>query len=185
MPPTAASRNRLPNQSKKDPDSPNLNTATRPNTCHTGQLTIVEDHQEVKDSLEGRKFLEKLLLLCPPGEPPTHVSLVTCLHQISAIPGVQKTVLNAIRHLSCCFLIGWNWGNTNQPSSKRCPWHSNQWNQLRYSPPTNRHKWQNQHPHQRSYISDNQETNPSNHCQPTESFIKHKCVSLNQPASSC
>ena len=58
---------------------------------------IVEDLQEIKDPLEGRKYLEKHSLLCPPGEPPTHISLATCLHQISGLAGVQKPVINAIR----------------------------------------------------------------------------------------
>ena len=63
----------------------------------------MEDHQDVKDSLEGRKYLEKHSLLCPPGEPPTHQSLSTCLHQISALAGVPKQSVNAIR--SVAFLL--------------------------------------------------------------------------------
>jgi hypothetical protein len=42
-------------------------------------------------------------LLCPPGEPPTHQSLSTCLHQISALAGVPKQTVNAIR--SVAFLL--------------------------------------------------------------------------------
>jgi hypothetical protein len=63
----------------------------------------MEDYQDVKDSLEGRKYLEKHSLLCPPGEPPTHQSLSTCLHQISALAGVPKQTVNAIR--SVAFLL--------------------------------------------------------------------------------
>jgi hypothetical protein len=42
-------------------------------------------------------------LLCPPGEPPTHLLLNTCLHQISAMAGVPKQAVNAIR--SVAFLL--------------------------------------------------------------------------------
>ena len=59
---------------------------------------------DINDKAEGRSYLEKHLLLCPPGEPPTHASLATCLHQVSALPGVTKPVLNAIRAVA--FLLG-------------------------------------------------------------------------------
>ena len=64
---------------------------------------ILEDQQDINNAIEGRKYLEKHSLLCPPGEPPTHSSLSTCLHQVSAMAGVQKPVLNAIR--SIAFLL--------------------------------------------------------------------------------
>jgi hypothetical protein len=60
--------------------------------------------QDINDEIEGRAYLEKHLLLCPPGEPPTHNSLATCLHQVSAMAGVTKPVVNAIR--SIAFLLG-------------------------------------------------------------------------------
>jgi len=75
------------------PSNANKDRTTRRN----GLTQLVEEHQEIKDSLDGRKYLEKLLLLCPPGEPPTHSSLSTCLHQISAMPSIPKTTINAIR----------------------------------------------------------------------------------------
>ena len=77
--------------------------SVRPNTRRNGPPTLIEEHQDVKDSLEGRKFLEKHSLICPPGEPPTHHLLYTCLHQISAMAGVPKQVVNAIR--SVAFLL--------------------------------------------------------------------------------
>ena len=64
----------------------------------------MEDHQDVKDFLEGWKYLEKHSLLCPPGELPTHQLLSICLHQISALAGVPKQTVNAIR--SVAFLLG-------------------------------------------------------------------------------
>ena len=83
--------------------SPNQATTSRPTTRCNGTSVIIEELQDIKDSLEGRKYLEKHSLLCPLGEPPTHISLSTCLHQISAMAGIQKPVLNAIR--SVAFLL--------------------------------------------------------------------------------
>jgi hypothetical protein len=81
----------------------NSSMATRPNTRRTGPPSLIEDHQDVKDSVEGRKYLEKHSLLCPPGEPASHPSLVACLHQISAMSGLPKPAINAIR--SVAFLL--------------------------------------------------------------------------------
>ena len=63
-----------------------------------------EPQQDINDSIEGRAYLEKHLLLCPPGEPPTHNSLATCLHQIAVMKGVAKPAMNAIRAVA--FLLG-------------------------------------------------------------------------------
>ena len=80
------------------------NQTEKPNTRAEGRSDsdplIPEDNQDIKDSLQGRKFLERHLLLCPEGEPPSHTSLATCLHQMSAMLGVQKTVLNALRSVA-------------------------------------------------------------------------------------
>ena len=97
MPPTAASKNKPPNTMDKEIDSPNSQTATQPNTRRTGTLTIPEDQQDIKDANEGRKFLEKHSLLCPPGEPTSHQSLLICLHQISTLSRSQKQMTNTIR----------------------------------------------------------------------------------------
>ena len=90
--------------SNSNTSSPNPGSTTRPNTRRNGPPPLLEDHQDVKDPLEGRKYLEKYSLLCPPGEPPTHQSLTICLHQISALAGVPKQAVNAIR--SVAFLLG-------------------------------------------------------------------------------
>ena len=60
---------------------------TRNETKRTGNLKTPEDLQDIKNAQEGRSFLEKLSLLCPPGEPLTHKALSVCLHQISAMAG--------------------------------------------------------------------------------------------------
>ena len=73
-----------------------INTASRPNTCKNGLSLILEYHQDIKDSLEGKNYLEQLSLLCPAGEPATHQSLSICLHQISTLPGLQKLAINTI-----------------------------------------------------------------------------------------
>ena len=106
----AAPKNR--NTSRSSIDSSDRNTPNKANTSRlntrndsrkNGNNVLPEELQDIKDSLEGRKYLEKLSLFCPPGEPPSHTALSTCLHQISAMPGVQKPVLNAIR--SVAFLL--------------------------------------------------------------------------------
>src|ERR1700678_994800 len=83
--------------------SPNLGTTNRPNTRRNRPPTPIEEQQDIKDSLDGRKYLEKNSLLCPPREPPSHSLLSTCLHQISAMAGVPKQSVNAIR--SVAFLL--------------------------------------------------------------------------------
>ena len=62
-----------------------------------GSITTPEESQDIKNTLDGRKFLEKYTLLCPPGEPMSNGSLAYCLHQISAMSGVPKQAINAIR----------------------------------------------------------------------------------------
>ena len=57
----------------------------------------------MKDYHNGRKYLEKHSLICPPSELATHQSLSVCLHQISALLGIPKQVINAIR--SVVFLL--------------------------------------------------------------------------------
>ena len=100
MPSMASNKNRTPSQMEKEPNITNHDTATRPNTRRNGTSIIIEELQEIKDSLEGRKYLKKLYLLCPPGEPASHQSLYTCLHQISALSGIPKPAVNAIRAIA-------------------------------------------------------------------------------------
>jgi hypothetical protein len=85
------------NNGKKQTERPNTRAEPR-------DSTTPEIQQDINDAIEGRSYLEKHLLLCPPGEPPTHTSLATCLHQISAMSGVTKPVINAIRAVA--FLLG-------------------------------------------------------------------------------
>ena len=98
MPPSTSNKNRANKESNRS--SPNPGSTARPTHCN-GMSIIIEDLQDVKDQREGRKYLEKHSLLCPPGEPPSHTSLAKCLHQISAMS--QKPVINAIR--SVAFLL--------------------------------------------------------------------------------
>ena len=62
-----------------------------------GSLATPDEFQDIKSREDGRKFLEKLSLLCPPGEPVSNGPLSICLHQIAAMPGIPKQALNAIR----------------------------------------------------------------------------------------
>jgi len=52
---------------------------------------------DVQNATDGRRFLEKRLLLCPAGEPISTASLATCLHQISEMAGVTNLASNTIR----------------------------------------------------------------------------------------
>lgn len=101
MPAAAVIGRRLSSDSSRS--SPNPGTTVRHNTRRNGPTALPEDLQEIKDSLDGRKFLEKRDLLCPPGEPASHALLATCLHQISLMPNLQKPAINAIR--SVAFLL--------------------------------------------------------------------------------
>ena len=82
-----------PKDKDKDDGRPTTRTGTRKN----GNLATPDELQDIKNAIEGRKFLEKHSLLCPPGEPATHEALSICLHQVSALPGLQKQAINAIR----------------------------------------------------------------------------------------
>jgi len=83
---------------EKMPDStgsknPSEGRKTRAGTA----MTLTRGNNfDMHNALEGRKFLEKHLLLSPPGEPITYMSFTTCLHQISNITGVAKTAANTI-----------------------------------------------------------------------------------------
>jgi hypothetical protein len=74
------------------------NITQKPGTRrNNSSVTIPEDRQDIKNMQDGRKFLEKHSLLCPPGEPVTNAALAACLHQISAMNGVSRQAINAIR----------------------------------------------------------------------------------------
>src|SRR6202522_1199418 len=101
MPPTSTNKDRSTADINRS--SPNPGTTTRPNTRINGPPTPIEEQQDIKDSLDGRKYLEKFSLLCLPGEPPSHSLLSNCLQQILAMAGVPKQLVNAIR--SVAFLL--------------------------------------------------------------------------------
>ena len=97
MPLPLISKNRPSNNTDRDTNSQHSNTTgTCYNTRRNSTSTIVEEAQDFNDALEGRKYLEQHLLLCPAGEPALHQSLATCLHQISSLPNATKPVINAI-----------------------------------------------------------------------------------------
>ena len=105
MPPSTSDKDK--NLSDNPKSASNTNLGNRPTTRTETRCTrgnpIPEEQQDIKDATEGRKYLEKHLLLCPLGEPPSHTSLATCLYQVSAMAGIQKPILNAIR--SIAFLL--------------------------------------------------------------------------------
>jgi hypothetical protein len=70
----------------------------KPNTRKAGApTTTILSKEDVRNAVEGRRFLERKLLLCPAGEPITNVSLAYCLHQISESGGISNLIANAVR----------------------------------------------------------------------------------------
>ena len=55
----------------------------------------MEEHEDIQDVTEGRKFLETHLL-CPPSELVAILSLSTCLHQIAGMANVPNQATNPI-----------------------------------------------------------------------------------------
>jgi hypothetical protein len=100
-----------------------FNSSMRPNVGSNVKATTIADRagartggpresstpepqpqKDINNAKEGRTFLERYLLLCPAGEPPTHDSLATCLFQIAELKGVSKQAENAIRAVA--YLLG-------------------------------------------------------------------------------
>jgi len=69
--------------------------ATRANAKKTG-TPIPSVLSDVHSASQGRKFLEKRLLLCPVGEPFTHEALSVSLHQVSMMTRVPRLAADAI-----------------------------------------------------------------------------------------
>jgi len=69
----------------------------RGRTRATGTIDIDEDDQEINDAEKGRVFLEEKLLLVPEDAPLTLGSLSITLFQISAMPGLGRQAINAVR----------------------------------------------------------------------------------------
>jgi hypothetical protein len=65
-----------------------------------GSLSTPDEFQDIKDSQDARKYLEKFSLLCPPGEPASNGALSICLHQIATMKGIPKQALNAVRAMA-------------------------------------------------------------------------------------
>ena len=83
-----------------------VETAPRPGPTtrrRNRSITTPEEYHEIKDATDGRKYLEKYSLLCPPGEPASNAALAICLHQIAAMAGLPKKAINAVR--STAFLL--------------------------------------------------------------------------------
>jgi hypothetical protein len=58
---------------------------------------------DVHNAVDGRRYLERHLLLCPAGEPITLSTLTTALHQISATTGIGNHAANSVR--AAAFLV--------------------------------------------------------------------------------
>jgi hypothetical protein len=79
-------------------------TSTTAGTRASGRLTqksvLDEEAQEIQNSTEAHTYLERSLLIVPPGQPPTIGLLVTALHQVAAYKGVAVPATNAIRAIA-------------------------------------------------------------------------------------
>ena len=60
-------------------------------------MKTVLTKEDVHNANDGRRFLERNLLLCPAGEPPTITSLSYCLHQVSEMKNIKPPIANAVR----------------------------------------------------------------------------------------
>src|SRR5260221_8471046 len=89
----------LPRGTQKEKET--IGITTRANTKKGGNAPGAPS--DVNTAIQGRRFLEKHLLLCPTGEPFTHTALSTSLHQISMMSGATRTVANAVRAIA--FLV--------------------------------------------------------------------------------
>ena len=76
--------------------------STRAADKRLGALTVTINKGDISNAVDGRSFLEKRLLLNPPGEPITNGSLATYLHQISEMPSINAQISTAVR--SAAFL---------------------------------------------------------------------------------
>ena len=88
-------------------NTPESHTTTNGTSRTSGRLNkkqvVMEEFQEIQDAAEARSYLEKTLLIVPPGEPTSIGLLTTALHHVTEYKGVPKTAIDAIR--SIAFLL--------------------------------------------------------------------------------
>jgi len=79
-------------------NSANPRKQTRTETKKNGiNVTIPLEKDDVHNTTDSRRFLEKKMLLWPAGQPPMTTSLSYCLHQVAAITGIRRDIANAVR----------------------------------------------------------------------------------------
>lgn len=94
MPAPAANKG---TEAKRQGSATQNGPATRSGTRRTGEaLTVPAELEDIPDEAKGRDFLEKHLLLNPPGEPITLAAIATCLHQVARVPGIGRTAAAAV-----------------------------------------------------------------------------------------
>jgi len=70
---------------------------TRHKTRRTGTvITSLSTSENICDVVGARSYLKERLLLCPLGEPASHASLSSCLHQVSKMSGIGSSVASAV-----------------------------------------------------------------------------------------
>ena len=91
-------------RSKQQGNSPEGSYVTAGTTRSMGRLSqktvINEELQEIQNSTEARSYLEKTLLIVPPGQEPTLGLLSTAIHQVTEYKGVPLPAINALRSIA-------------------------------------------------------------------------------------
>ena len=73
---------------------------TQPMGRHSQKMIINEELQEIQNSTEAHSYLEKTLLIVPPGQEPTLGLLSTAIHQVTEYKGVPLLAINALRSIA-------------------------------------------------------------------------------------
>lgn len=77
--------------------SAEIEAQERGKTRSTATVVLDDEDQEIGDSVKGRAYLEEKMLLVPDGAPLTMDALSITLFHISALAGVGRPAVNAIR----------------------------------------------------------------------------------------
>ena len=89
---------------KQQGNSPEGSYVTAGMTRSMGRLSqktvINEELQEIQNSTEARSYLEKTLLIVPPGQEPTLGLLSTAIHQVTEYKGIPLPAINALRSIA-------------------------------------------------------------------------------------
>jgi hypothetical protein len=84
--------------------TPDGSNSTSGNSHATGRFTqktvIIEGLEEIQNPTEAHRYLEKTLLIVPPGQVISPSVLSAALHHVTEYKGVSKQAINAIRSIA-------------------------------------------------------------------------------------